>query len=98
MLLAVNVGVKVALPLSDHVAHVAAEAEQAVDLLGREDDERLAAFVEDAFVEPKVFEASPEVETALGGLGEILKRVQRIEYRLRDYDEIRIGISAARII
>ena len=74
VLLAVDVGVKVALPLSDHVTHVAAEAQQAADFLGREDNERLAAFVEDAFVEPKVFEASPEVETALGGLGEILKR------------------------
>ena len=74
MLLAVDVGVKVALPLSDHVTHVAAEAQQAVDLLGGEDDERLAALVEDALVEPEVLEARPEVETALGGLGEILKR------------------------
>ena len=74
VLLAVNVGVKVALSLGDHVAHVAAEAQQAVDLLGGEDDERLAALVEDALVEPEVLEARPEVETALGGLGEILKR------------------------
>ena len=77
MLLAVNVRVKVALPLSYHVAHVAAEAQQAVDLLGREDDEGLATLVEDALVEPKVVEASPEVEAALGGLGEILKRKYR---------------------
>ena len=73
MLLAVDVGVEVALPLRDHVAHVAAKAEQAVDLLGGEDGERLAAFVEDALVEPEVFEASPEVETPLGCLGEVLK-------------------------
>ena len=73
VLLAVDVGVEVALPLRDHVAHVAAKAEQAVDLLGGEDGERLAAFVEDALVEPEVFEASPEVETPLGCLGEVLK-------------------------